>query len=70
MGSASEVPVRWMTIADASAYTRLSVPTIHRLLDQGKLKRYRPTGLRRVLLDKLELDALIEGSSDNKTDGG
>jgi excisionase family DNA binding protein len=46
----------------AARYSGLSEMTLRRLVDAGKLRVYKPTGQRKVLLDRWELDALIQSS--------
>jgi excisionase family DNA binding protein len=45
----------------AARYTGLSETTLRRLVDAEKLHVYRPTE-RKILFDRVELDALIQGS--------
>jgi excisionase family DNA binding protein len=52
---------RFLSLTEASLYSSLSLSTLRRLVEGGKLSRYRPTG-RRVLLDRQELDRLILAS--------
>ncbi len=59
------VPVRLFDVAGAARYASLSPWTIRDLIDTGKLPRVRlplPSGgeLRRVLVDRDDLDGLIE----------
>ncbi len=54
---------RFFTIAEASAYCGLSQQTIRKKLDSRELKKYQPTESGRpVLIDRVELDAMIESS--------
>jgi excisionase family DNA binding protein len=52
---------RFLSLTEASLYSSLSLSTLRRLVEGGKLSSYRPTG-RRVLLDRQELDRLILAS--------
>ena len=51
----------------AARYSGLSEMTLRRLVEAGKLHVYRPTGSRKVVFDKAELDALIRGSAVEQT---
>lgn len=51
---------RWLTVKQAAQYSGLSVASIRRLLDAGKLQRHKPMG--RLLLDRRAIDALIQSS--------
>jgi excisionase family DNA binding protein len=53
---------RYMSVADAAAYTSLSTDAIRCLLARTKLTAYRPIA-GRVLIDRLELDALMASST-------
>jgi excisionase family DNA binding protein len=53
---------RWLSAEEAANYSRLSVESIRRLLSGGKLTSHRPVR-GRVLVDRLELDALIQSST-------
>jgi excisionase family DNA binding protein len=46
----------------AARYSGMSESVLRRLVDNGRLHVYRPTE-RKVLFDKVELDALILGSA-------
>ena len=61
--SAAEVK-RWFSLAEAAAYCGLSDETLRRMTKAGKLTAHRPTGARRVLLDRQELDELIQASAE------
>jgi excisionase family DNA binding protein len=54
---------RYVDYPEASRYAGLSAMTLRRLIEAGKLHAYRPTRSRKVLLDRLELDALIQASA-------
>lgn len=53
---------RYLTIADAGAYTGLSQESIRRLISARKLTVYRPVR-GRLLVDRQELDAVIRAST-------
>jgi excisionase family DNA binding protein len=54
---------RYISLGEAARYTTLSVGTLRRLLREGKLLGYRPSG-RRVLIDRDELDAFVRAAAD------
>lgn len=54
---------RWLTIPDAAAYAGLSRSIIQRWVVAGRLTAYRPAGLRRRLVRRSELDALIRAGA-------
>jgi excisionase family DNA binding protein len=60
---------RFVSYPEARDYSGLSVMTLRRLVAEAKLKAYKPTGERKVLLDIHQLDALIlesvEGGAKN-----
>jgi excisionase family DNA binding protein len=53
---------RWLSPAGAAAYCSLSEVAIRRWLRDGRLTPYRPLG-RRVVIDRTELDRLIEATA-------
>jgi excisionase family DNA binding protein len=53
---------RYLSLAGAAQYTTLSIGTIRRLLRDGRLTGYRPSG-RRVLIDRQELENAIAESA-------
>jgi excisionase family DNA binding protein len=55
-----------MSYAEARDYSGLSVMSLRKLTTSGRLRACRPTGARKVLLDKEELDALILDSAQQK----
>jgi excisionase family DNA binding protein len=57
---------RYLSLGGAARYTTLSVGTLRRLLREGKLRGFRPSG-RRVLIDRAELDALVRASAATTT---
>ena len=61
--SLAETTQRYMSYADASRYSGMSEQTLRRLVEAGRLKVYRPTGSRKVVFDRLQLDELIQSSS-------
>lgn len=60
--NASTVGARYLPYPAAARYTGMSEQTLRRLVDQGRLKTYKPTGGRKVVFDRLELDELVQGS--------
>ncbi len=54
---------RLFTVKEAMEYLRISRPTLYRLINQGKLKPVKIG--KRTLLDKADLDRLIEESKGN-----
>jgi excisionase family DNA binding protein len=56
-----ELSQRWLNFSEAEKYSGLSESTLRRLIDARKLRVFRPTA-RKVLIDRGELDALIESS--------
>jgi excisionase family DNA binding protein len=57
---AIEAGQRYLSWADASLYTGLSVPTLRRLVRAGRLRLLIPVK-RCPRLDREELDALMQG---------
>jgi len=53
---------RYMAVTEAAEYAGISNESIRRLLATKKLTAYRPVP-GRVVVDRLELDALIRGSA-------
>jgi excisionase family DNA binding protein len=53
---------RYFSVADAAVYTGLSQDSIRTLLAGARLTGYRPL-VGRVLIDRRELDALIQAST-------
>jgi excisionase family DNA binding protein len=53
---------RWLTIQAAADYSGLSVESVRRLLSSRRLTAHRPVK-GRILLDRSELDALIQASA-------
>ena len=48
----------------ATAYSGIPVRTLLRLIEAGRLRPIRVPGMGRLLLDRLDLDALLESSKD------
>lgn len=61
-------PQRFLSIRSAAAYSDLSTDSIRRLLERGDLTAHRPVK-GRVLLDRLELDRVILGSTTRPVNG-
>ncbi len=59
---------RWMTIGTAARHSDLSAESIRRLIASGKLTASRPVK-GRILIDRLELDSLIAGSTNHTRKG-
>ncbi|HUT91325.1 MAG TPA: hypothetical protein VMY37_17630 [Thermoguttaceae bacterium] len=55
-------PQRWLTVRSAAVYSDLSEDSIRRLIESDKLSVYRPVR-GRMLIDRLELDQVILGST-------
>ena len=53
---------RWLTVTSAAEYSDLSPESIRRLISAGKLTPRRPVK-GRILIDRLELDSMIAGST-------
>jgi excisionase family DNA binding protein len=53
---------RYLSYPEAASYSGLSTSTIRKLVGENKLAAYKPTGSRKVLLDRHQIDRLIEGS--------
>lgn len=53
---------RWQTLGVASEYASLSQASLRRLVAAGRLTAHRPVR-GRVLLDQVEIDALIGGAT-------
>jgi excisionase family DNA binding protein len=58
---------RWLSLDAAAEYASLSRRSLERLLEEGRLRSYRPRGRRR-LIDRAELDQFLAGSA-NPTKG-
>jgi excisionase family DNA binding protein len=57
---------RWFSLSQASLYTGMSTESLRRLIAAGKLRAHRPTGMRLLLVDRIQLDELIEASAQPK----
>ncbi|MCH8923072.1 MAG: helix-turn-helix domain-containing protein [Planctomycetes bacterium] len=53
---------RWLSVASAAEYADLSQESVRRLLAAGKLVARRPLK-GKILIDRIEFDALIAGST-------
>ena len=62
LGQLSAMSPRFLAIDGAAAYTSLSPESIRRLIETGRLTALRPIP-GRVLIDRLELDALVTSST-------
>jgi excisionase family DNA binding protein len=47
----------------AAEYSEMSIATLRKLVEDGRLKAYRPTGSRKVVFDRGEIDRLIHEST-------
>jgi excisionase family DNA binding protein len=65
----SAAPRRWLTVSAAAGYSGLSEPSVRRLLATGRLTGYRPVR-KRILIDKMQLDSVIETSADRQPETG
>jgi excisionase family DNA binding protein len=61
--TAAEIGQRYFDYPAAARYTGMSPSTIRRLHETGRLHAYKPTGARKTLFDKQELDDLIRKSA-------
>lgn len=61
-------PKRWFGVAGSGEYCSLSEESIRRLLSSGKLTAHRPVK-GKILIDRVELDALILGSTSTPRTG-
>lgn len=52
----------YLTIPEAVTHSRLSKRTLWKLLREKRLTRYKPAGVRRVLLLREELDQVIQSA--------
>jgi hypothetical protein len=60
--TAEPVARRYVSLADAALYSSLSILTLRRLADAGKLTLFRPSP-RRVLVDLQQLDQVLRGDA-------
>jgi excisionase family DNA binding protein len=51
--------VKWLTIEEASAHSRLSPDTLRRLIQRGKLPASRPSA-RRLVVSERDLDEYLQ----------
>jgi excisionase family DNA binding protein len=56
-----------LTVEQAAQYLQLSPSSIRSYIRQGKLKAFRVAGLRKVLIARAELLALLEPTSSGST---
>ena len=64
--SSGLLPPRLLSVRDAAAYLGGVSPwLIRRLIEEGALHPVKLAGARRVLLDRLELDALVAASRES-----
>ncbi|MHB1422136.1 MAG: helix-turn-helix transcriptional regulator [Gemmataceae bacterium] len=54
---------RYLPYSAAARYTGMSEQTLRRLVEDGRLPVYRPTGGRKVVFDRFEIDKLIRGAT-------
>ena len=64
----SAPPQRFLSVAHAATYADLSEDSIRRLIERGDLVGYRPVK-GKVLVDRLELERLILGSTKQPATG-
>ena len=64
VSSSMTVERSYMGWDEAAVFTGLSVSSLRRMVESGKLRAYRPTA-GRVLLSRAELVQAIEGDSDD-----
>jgi excisionase family DNA binding protein len=57
-----DVGRRYFSWIEAARYSGLGVNTLRRMVAEKKLHAMRPTGQRRIVLDKLEIDDLMRRS--------
>ncbi len=57
------IETRYFGYAEAAAYIGVSVATLRRMADAGKLKNYR-VGEKLVRFDRLELDRFVRGDAE------
>lgn len=56
----------WLTAKDAAAYTSLSVATIHRLVDKGRIDATYFTGNRCLRISRSSIDRWAEKNAPRK----
>ena len=52
---------KYLTLADAAAMTGLSVMTLRRAVESGRLKHHRPNGVRTILVSAEAVEAFVRG---------
>ena len=63
----SGYPQRWLNLKSAAHYCGLSQDTLHNLMNAGKLTKHKPVDV--VLVDRVELDSLIQASTSRSRKG-
>ena len=61
---ATTLPPRGLPLALAAQYSGIPVRRLWTYIAEGRLRPIRPPGMRRVLLDRVDVDALLEGSKE------
>jgi len=56
---AATIEPRFFSIAGAAVYSSLGELTIRKLLATGRLRKVQPPGSKRVLVDRVQLDAVL-----------
>jgi excisionase family DNA binding protein len=64
----ADATIRWMTRATAAGYMDVSTTTIDRWARDGKLTRFKVSGLRSIRFKREELDALLAPEEDGGCD--
>jgi excisionase family DNA binding protein len=65
--SEQALEARYFGYTEAAAYIGVSVGTLRRMAESGKLKTYK-VGERLVRFDRLELDRFVQGSAVTATE--
>jgi excisionase family DNA binding protein len=65
-----ELRQRWLSYPQASRYSGMSESTLRRLVEAKRLRVFRPTSDRKVILDREELDKLILKSVETSSVAG
>src|SRR5438552_2603483 len=66
----SKREIELVTPAEASSRLRVSRRTLYSLLARGTLTRVRLPGVRKTLLDRLEVDRLLESATATREESG
>jgi excisionase family DNA binding protein len=61
----TDLPTQWLTVREASAYSRCGVKTLYRAVQRGELRAARVGGRRKLVLRREWLDAYLEATADN-----